>query len=109
MERFREYVGWGAIILSALYFIPVPLPVLPPMLTASVPVAGPRVFGQILLMLYPMLLFAAGIGLVKGLGRRQETVRRLVRVRGSRCHREPEIQPGLRGRSTCWSSPDACS
>ena len=65
MDRYREYVGWGAIILSALYFIPVPLPILPPMLTAGSLMLVPAL-GQILLMLYPMLLFAAGIGLVKG-------------------------------------------
>lgn len=65
MDKYRQYVGWGAIIVSALYFIPVPLPLLPPMLTASGLLLVPAL-GQVLLMLYPMLLFAAGIGLVKG-------------------------------------------
>ena len=43
MKQYRETIGWGAIVVAALNFIPVPLPTLP-----------------------PMLLFAAGIGLVKG-------------------------------------------
>ena len=51
--------------MAALNFLPVPLPSLPPMLTAGALMLVPGL-GKILLMLYPMLLFAAGIGLVKG-------------------------------------------
>jgi hypothetical protein len=65
MNKYREYVGWGAIILAALNFLPIPLPSLPPMLTAGALMMVPGL-GKILLMLYPMLLFAAGIGIVKG-------------------------------------------
>lgn len=65
MNKYREYVGWGAIILAAVSFLPVPLPSLPPMLTAGALMLVPGL-GKILLMLYPMLLFAAGIGIVKG-------------------------------------------
>lgn len=65
MNKYREYIGWGAIILAALNFLPVPLPSLPPMLTAGALMLVPGL-GKILLMLYPMLLFAAGIGIVKG-------------------------------------------
>lgn len=68
MNKYREYVGWGAIILAALNFLPIPLPSLPPMLTAGALMMVPGL-GKILLMLYPMLLFAAGIGIVKGWNR----------------------------------------
>jgi len=65
MEKYREYIGWGAIVLAALAFLPIPLPALPPMLSSSTLMLIPGV-GAVLLTLYPMLLFAAGIGLVKG-------------------------------------------
>ncbi len=65
MEKYRIYIGWGAIIVAALNFIPIPLPALPPMLSSSMFLLLPGV-GPVLLMLVPMLLFAAGIGLVKG-------------------------------------------
>ena len=65
MEKYRIYIGWGAIVVAALSFIPVPLPALPPMLSSPMFLLLPGV-GGVLLMLVPMLLFAAGIGLVKG-------------------------------------------
>mgnify|MGYP003662503186 CR=1 FL=1 len=65
MEKYRHIIGWGAIAVAALSFLPVPLPALPPMLTASMMMLVPGL-GPILMMLSPMLLFAAGIGLVKG-------------------------------------------
>lgn len=65
MNKYREYVGWGAIIMAALSFLPIPLPALPPMLTSTALMQVPGL-GKILLMLYPMVLFAAGIGIVKG-------------------------------------------
>ncbi len=66
MEKYREYIGWGAIIVSALSFVRLPfLPALPPMLSSPMLLLLPGV-GPVLMMLVPMLLFAAGIGLVKG-------------------------------------------
>jgi len=65
MKQYRHIVGWGAIIVAALNFLPLPLPALPPMLTASMLLQLPGL-GPVLMMLSPMLLFAAGIGLVKG-------------------------------------------
>jgi len=65
MEHYRIYIGWAAITLAALTFLPLPLPALPPMLTAPAMMLLPGV-GPVLMMLMPMLLFAAGIGLVKG-------------------------------------------
>lgn len=65
MKKYREYIGWGAIVVAALSFIPVPLPALPPMLSAPMLMLLPGV-GPVLMLLVPMLLFAAGIGLVKG-------------------------------------------
>tara|TARA_R110001606_G_scaffold223389_1_gene371357 strand:- start:4082 stop:4447 length:366 start_codon:yes stop_codon:yes gene_type:complete len=65
MEKYRHIIGWGAIVVAALNFIPLPLPALPPMLTAEMVLLLPGL-GPVLLMLAPMLLFAAGIGLVKG-------------------------------------------
>ena len=65
MKLYRPYVGWGAIVVAALYFLPLPLPALPPMLSAATFLLLPAI-GPVLLMLSPMLLFAAGIGLVKG-------------------------------------------
>ena len=66
MQKYREYVGWGAIIVSALSFLNLPfLPALPPMLSAGMLMAVPAL-GAVLMMLVPMLLFAAGIGLIKG-------------------------------------------
>ena len=44
MKEYREYIGWGAIVVAALSFIPVPLPALPPMLSA------------------PMLMLLPGVG-----------------------------------------------
>ncbi|WP_373489580.1 hypothetical protein [Parasphingorhabdus sp.] len=64
MEHYRRYIGWGAIIVAALNFLPLPLPALPPMLSASMALLLPGL-GGVLMMLSPMLLFAAGIGLVK--------------------------------------------
>ncbi|NCN84571.1 MAG: hypothetical protein GW808_09210 [Sphingomonadales bacterium] len=66
MEKYREYIGWGAIIVAALSFLRLPfLSALPPMLSAPMLMMLPGV-GPVLIMLVPMLLFAAGIGLVKG-------------------------------------------
>jgi hypothetical protein len=65
MKKYREYIGWGAIVVAALSFIPVPLPALPPMLSAPMLMLLPGV-GPVLMLLVPMLLFAAGIGLVRG-------------------------------------------
>lgn len=65
MENYRHIVGWGAIAVAAITFLPLPLPALPPMLTAPMMMLLPAL-GPILMMLSPMLLFAAGIGLVKG-------------------------------------------
>jgi len=66
MTKYREYIGWGAIIVAALSFLNLPfLPALPPMLSAPMLKAVPGV-GPVLMMLVPMLLFAAGIGLVRG-------------------------------------------
>ncbi|AMO72326.1 hypothetical protein [Sphingorhabdus sp. M41] len=65
MEKYRHIIGWGAIVVAALNFLPLPLPALPPMLTGSMLLLLPGL-GPILMMLSPMLLFAAGIGLVKG-------------------------------------------
>tara|TARA_R110000824_G_scaffold150891_1_gene321698 strand:+ start:797 stop:1171 length:375 start_codon:yes stop_codon:yes gene_type:complete len=65
MKQYREYVGWGAIVVAALNFLPIPLPALPPMLSSSMFLLLPGL-GPILMMLAPMLLFAAGIGLAKG-------------------------------------------
>jgi hypothetical protein len=65
MEQYRHIIGWGAIVVAALNFLPLPLPALPPMLTASMVLLLPGL-GPVLMMLSPMLLFAAGIGLVKG-------------------------------------------
>ena len=65
MEKYRQYIGWGAIVVAALKFLPIPLPVLPPMLSSSMLLLLPGV-GPVLMMLAPMLLFAAGIGLVRG-------------------------------------------
>ncbi len=65
MEQYRHIVGWGAIAVAALNFLPLPLPALPPMLTAPMMMLLPGL-GPVLMMLSPMLLFAAGIGLVKG-------------------------------------------
>ena len=65
MEKYRQTVGWGAIIVSALHFIPIPLPSLPPMLSSPMFLLLPGI-GPVLMMLAPMLLFAAGIGLVRG-------------------------------------------
>lgn len=65
MKQYRHIVGWGAIIGAALNFLPLPLPALPPMLTADMVLLLPGI-GPVLMMLSPMLLFAAGIGLVKG-------------------------------------------
>ncbi|MEQ8741692.1 hypothetical protein [Parasphingorhabdus sp.] len=65
MKQYRHYVGWGAIIVAALNFLPIPLPALPPMLTAPMMMLLPGI-GPVLMMLSPMLLFAAGIGLARG-------------------------------------------
>ena len=65
MEKYREFIGWGSIALAALDFLPLPLPDLPPMLSSGLFMQTPML-GGVLLMLFPMLLFAAGIGLVKG-------------------------------------------
>ena len=66
MKQYREYIGWGAIVIAALNFLPLSfLPALPPMLSASMFLLLPAI-GPILMMISPMLLFAAGIGLVKG-------------------------------------------
>ncbi|VWX58921.1 hypothetical protein [Sphingorhabdus sp. 109] len=65
MEQYRHIVGWGAIAVAAITFLPLPLPALPPMLTASMVMLVPGL-GPVLMMLMPMLLFAAGIGLLKG-------------------------------------------
>lgn len=65
MKQYRIIIGWGAIIVAALNFLPLPLPTLPPMLSSSMFLLLPGV-GGVLMMLSPMLLFAAGIGLVKG-------------------------------------------
>ena len=65
MKQYRPYVGWGAIIVAALNFLPIPLPALPPMLTAPMMMLLPGI-GPVLMMLSPMLLFAAGIGLARG-------------------------------------------
>jgi len=65
MEKYRQTIGWGAIVVSALKFLPIPLPVLPPMLSSSMLLLLPGV-GPVLMVLAPMLLFAAGIGLVRG-------------------------------------------
>ncbi|MEJ6594093.1 hypothetical protein [Parasphingorhabdus sp.] len=65
MEKYRQTIGWGAIFVAALKFLPIPLPVLPPMLSSSMLLLLPGV-GPVLMMLAPMLLFAAGIGLVRG-------------------------------------------
>mgnify|MGYP003647176867 CR=1 FL=1 len=66
MNQYRIYVGWGAIAVAALNFLPLSfLPALPPMLSASMFLLLPAI-GPILMMISPMLLFAAGIGLVKG-------------------------------------------
>ncbi|WP_417622610.1 hypothetical protein [Parasphingorhabdus sp.] len=65
MKKYRETIGWGAIAVAALNFLPLPLPALPPMLSASALLLLPAI-GPVLIMLSPMLLFAAGIGLVKG-------------------------------------------
>lgn len=65
MEKYRHLIGWGAIAVAALHFIPLPLPPLPPMLSSAMFLALPAI-GPVLMMLSPMLLFAAGIGLVKG-------------------------------------------
>jgi uncharacterized membrane protein len=65
MKQYREYIGWGAIVVAALTFIPLPLPTLPPMRSSSMFLLLPAI-GPILMMASPMLLFAAGIGLVKG-------------------------------------------
>lgn len=65
MEQYRIMVGWGAIAVAALAFLPLPLPLLPPMLSAGMLMLVP-VIGPVLMLLSPMLLFAAGIGLVKG-------------------------------------------
>ena len=65
MKKYRNIVGWGAIVVSALAFLPLPLPALPPMLSAGMLRAVPAI-GTILMLLSPMLLFAAGIGLVRG-------------------------------------------
>ena len=66
MEKYRNYIGWGAIALAALRFLPLPLPLLPPMLSSGQFMQMP-LLGGVLLMLFPMLLFAAGICLVKGM------------------------------------------
>ena len=65
MKQYRPYVGWGAIIVAALNFLPLPLPPLPPMLSSAMLMLLPGI-GPVLMMLAPMLLFAAGIGLVRG-------------------------------------------
>jgi len=65
MDKYRITIGWGAIIVAALAFLPLPLPALPPMLSASMVLLLPGL-GPVLMMLSPMLLFAAGIGLVNG-------------------------------------------
>ena len=65
MKQYRHYVGWGAIIVAALNFLPLPLPPLPPMLSSAMLMLLPGI-GPVLMMLAPMLLFAAGIGLVRG-------------------------------------------
>ena len=65
MKNFRAYIGWGAIIVSALNFLSLPLPALPPMLSSEMVLLLPGL-GSVLMMLSPMLLFAAGIGLVRG-------------------------------------------
>ena len=65
MEQYRHYVGWGAIAVAALNFLPIPLPSLPPMLSSAMLLLVPGV-GSVLMLLSPMLLFAAGIGLVRG-------------------------------------------
>lgn len=66
IQEFRHFVGWGAIVVAALSFLRLPfLPALPPMLSAPMLMLLPGV-GPVLMMLVPMLLFAAGIGLVKG-------------------------------------------
>ncbi|MEO9601445.1 hypothetical protein [Parasphingorhabdus sp.] len=66
MKQYRDTIGWGAIIVAALHFLPIPiLPALPPMLSSSMFLLLPGL-GPVLMMIAPMLLFAAGIGLVKG-------------------------------------------
>lgn len=64
MTKCRIWIGWAAIAHAAITFLPLPLPILPPSqwmgLAYSIPVIG-----MALLTLLPMLLFAAGIGLVK--------------------------------------------
>jgi len=65
MKQYRHYVGWGAIIVAALNFLPLPLPPLPPMRSSAMLMLLPGI-GPVLMMLAPMLLFAAGIGLVRG-------------------------------------------
>jgi len=65
MEQYRIMVGWAAIVVAALAFLPLPLPLLPPMLSARMLLAVPTI-GPVLMLLSPMLLFAAGIGLVRG-------------------------------------------
>ncbi len=65
MDKYREYVGWGSIAHAALSFLPIPIPVLPPSQWVALTQMIPGI-GYVALMLMPMLLFAAGIGLVKG-------------------------------------------
>jgi len=65
MEQVRITIGWGAIVVAALAFLPLPLPALPPMLSAGMLMLVP-VIGPVLMLLSPMLLIAAGIGLVNG-------------------------------------------
>ena len=65
MNQYRIYVGWGAIAVAALNFLPLPLPALPPMLSSAMFLLLPGL-GPVLTLLSPMLLFAAGIGLVRG-------------------------------------------
>ncbi len=64
MDQYRIYIGWAAIVVAALEFLSLPLPALPPMLSSAAYILLPGL-GPVLIMLSPMLLFAAGIGLVK--------------------------------------------
>ncbi len=67
MEKYRTWIGWGAIGHAALSFLPIPLPMLPPSQWIGMAFLVPGI-GMAVLTLLPMLLFAAGIGLIKGWG-----------------------------------------
>ncbi|WP_211051286.1 hypothetical protein [Parasphingorhabdus halotolerans] len=66
MPKYRIWIGWGAIAHASLSFLPLPIPIPPPSQWLNLAGLAPQL-SMVVLNLLPMLLFASGIGLIKGL------------------------------------------